>query len=459
MSRTILALALASSVSALLPAKLPGRVRSAPLASSTLLSMRSRPFMLESAPTNAETGAPLPTISGVDGLLFQALATVCGTLMSDELDAIFKPVPEDAEPDDKLDQPYQLKKRGGWTVDGESAMDVFKSKLASYGTVIDGITDWHGEYEAAVPPFAALIVQPPKKDGKDPKPILILAWRGSHTVLDWVNDFAGSPTLSTRWSSETKDIRAHGAYVNLVENTFSLHEDAIVDLIEKYEVERAFITGHSLAGGMANVAHLIVRGQLKKEHSPWAKLDGKVTWLACTFAAPQTIVRKYEENNIPPPSLINDLDGSSFNIVYGCDIVPRPGMLGYVGNFMEIVVPNIVDEDVLGNIPYLGGLLKYVPLGKMGVGAVKLMKKDGSAYVLSQLTHVGKVAYQRSEDKEYMYLAPEAKIREVLDVKDKTAFLELWEPDSSIPGRVPKDYMQSLADAHGHKRRFEFGAK
>ena len=76
-----------------------------------------------------------------------------------------------------------------------------------------------------------------------------------------------------------------------MENTFSLHEDAIVDLIEKYEVERAFITGHSLAGGMANVAHLIVRGQLKKEHSPWAKLDGKVTWLACTFAAPQTIVR------------------------------------------------------------------------------------------------------------------------------------------------------------------------
>ena len=166
MSRTILALALASSVSALLPAKVPERVRSAPLASSTLLSMRSRPFMLESAPRSAETDVELPTISGVDGLLFQALATVCGRLMSDELDAVFKPVPENAEPDDKLDQPYQLKKRGGWTVDGDSAMDVFKSKLASYGTVIDGITDWHGECEAVVPPFAALVVQPPKKDGK-----------------------------------------------------------------------------------------------------------------------------------------------------------------------------------------------------------------------------------------------------------------------------------------------------
>ena len=73
----------------------------------------------------------------------------------------------------------------------------------------------------------------------------------------------------------------------------SLHEDAIVGLIEKHKVERAFFTGHSLGGGMANVAHLIVRGQLKKAGSPWAKLDGKVTWLACTFAALQTVVRLY----------------------------------------------------------------------------------------------------------------------------------------------------------------------
>ena len=99
---------------------------------------------------------------------------------------------------------------------------------------------------------------------------------------------------ATRWSNETEHIHAHGAYVNLIENTFSRHEDAIVDLIEKYNVKRSFITGHSLGGGLANVAHLLVRGQLKKAGSPWAKLDGKVDWLCLSFAAPQTIVRLYE---------------------------------------------------------------------------------------------------------------------------------------------------------------------
>ena len=213
-------------------------------------------------------------------------------------------------------------------------------------------------------------------------------------------------------------------------------------------MERAFFIGHSLGGGIANVAHLVVRGQLKKAGSPWAKLDGKVTWLACTFAAPQTIVRLYEEKNIPPPPLINDLDESSFNIVYGCDPVPRPGMLAFLGNFLEIVVPKIVDEDVLGDIPHLGCLLKYVPLTKEGVGVVKKLKKDGAAHVVNQLTHLGTIAYQRTEDEEYMYLKTEPKIREVLDVKDKTAFLKLWGEE--------KDYKQSLLDAHGHKKMFEF---
>ena len=47
-----------------------------------------------------------------------------------------------------------------------------------------------------------------------------------------------------------------------------------------------------------------------------------------------------------------------------------------------------------------------------------------------------------------MYLKTEPKIREVLDVKDKTAFLKLWGEE--------KDYKQSLLDAHGHKKMFEF---
>jgi hypothetical protein len=293
----------------------------------------------------------------------------------------------------------------------------------------------------------------------------------------WVHCNAGGSNLrlstptarpllaATRWSSETNDILAHGAYTNLVENTFSLHEDAIVDLIEKHKVERAFLTGHSLGGGLANVAHLVVRGQLKKAGSPWAKLNGKVAWLSCTFAAPETIVRLYDKKDIPPPPLIVDLDESSSNIVYGCDPVPRPGMLAYIGNFLEIVVRKI-REDIEGIVkkhPKLG-FLKLLQLlvlpNLLEDGAVKNLKETGIAGIVNNLTHVGTVVYQKSEygsgeDKKYMYLTPEAKIRSVLDVKDKKEFRELW--GIKAFGKTTQPLVHTLLEAHLHVYKFKFG--
>ena len=238
----------------------------------------------------------------------------------------------------------------------------------------------------------------------------------------------------------------------------SLHEDAIVVLVEKHKVERAFFTGHSLGGGVANVAHLVVRAQLKKAGSPWHKLDGEVDCLGCTFASPPTIVRLYEEKNMPPPPLIVDLDDSSYNLVYGCDIVPRPGMLAYVGNLLEIVVPQITDED-LPKLPFFKNWVRLVKLETVAGGAVKKLKTTGTAYVANSLTHVGTVVYQKSEhpgifnekDKKYMYLKTEAKIREVLDVKDKGDFVKLW--------GNPKTYFKSFLHAHLHLAKFVPGAK
>ena len=217
MSLTILSIVLAGSVSALLPAKVPGRVRgvySAPLASSALLSMRSRPPYMSTdpdalaqiaaagyssgfrdgmkaaamaavvgdaqaeeqpfCPESIPTKLALPStpesrckdaakhIKGVDGPLLQTLATVCCTI--ENLPELYLPgkipwavyEPEDDGPvDDQLDQPYKV------TIGGAGALDVFNSELASYGTVIDGsITDYHGDFEVTVPPFAALVVQP-----------------------------------------------------------------------------------------------------------------------------------------------------------------------------------------------------------------------------------------------------------------------------------------------------------
>ena len=288
-----------------------------------------------------------------------------------------------------------------------------------------------------------------------------------------------STGAATRWSSETKDIYAHGAYTNLVENTFSLHEDAIVDLVEKHKVERAFITGHSLGGGIANVAHLVVRAQLKKVGSPWHELVGKVTtWRACTFASLQTIVRKYETENKPEPPLMAELDESSYNVVYGCDLVSRaPGMLNFIGDCMEVVAPKIAEElvkgDPKGPFGKLEGEAKWLalktfldkvhPLGiksvdGAAVDAVKFAKNNGVTEVIGQFTHVGTVVYLAAKGieppkhpVEYMHLKGEADIQKVLNVEGND-FLNLWGD--------PTKYMESAQKAHNEAfHRLIFGAK
>ena len=114
----------------------------------------------------------VPTMDGVDKPLVQTLATVCSKLYDEVLHAAWKP--KDVN---KWAQPYELSKEVG--IFNKDTTQVIKglgpvieglgpgygtpygtASLAQYGTVIDGITDFHGEDQAAIPPFAALIVQP-----------------------------------------------------------------------------------------------------------------------------------------------------------------------------------------------------------------------------------------------------------------------------------------------------------
>jgi len=464
-----------------------------------------------------------PTIDGVvkicDGVekpILQTLATVCAKLYDEALFAAWTPMtptdgsdPVNGFQANELDQPYELSKPGGQYSpkggtyytgkDGKAAytngtgdvvegVEIFNEdttkviegkpygtqSLASYGKVVAGFTDFYGMDQAAIPPFAALVVQP---NDEQEAPILILAWRGSTTVLDWVNDVAFSPTLSSRWSGETDKVRAHGAYTNLVEDTFSRHEVAIVALFEQFpKVKCAYITGHSLGGGIANVAHLVVRGQLALAKagpsgssllgpaSPWHEhvLD-KVTWLACTFASPQTLVRKYKPDDIPP--LVAELDASSYNLVYECDIFPRIlGMLKFLGDFVETLAPEIADSKLNESVDKLGFVARHAvqiglnfikpekELENKGKEAVKFFKNKGLSEVVAQFTHTGTVVYLAPEAENYVYLLGKTDIHKVLDVdgKDFTAL---------FPGD-PKDYVTLLAAAHGHSYdKFVYGAK
>ena len=148
-----------------------------------------------------------PTIKGVDKPVLQALATVCAKLYDDALFAAWTPT--DGKPiDDQLAQAYELSKPGGQyklggkydtgkdgkpaytngTGDVVEGVEIFNNStldgtygtasLASYGKVVGGFTDFHGKDQAAIPPFAALIVQPNDEGGE--KQVRALSYPPSH---------------------------------------------------------------------------------------------------------------------------------------------------------------------------------------------------------------------------------------------------------------------------------------
>ena len=279
---------------------------------------------------------------------------------------------------------------------------------------------------------------------------------------------------AARWSGGTEpDItRAHGMYANFVENTFCQYENQIVDLITKHSVKRVFFTGHSLGGGLANVAHLAVRGQLALGQadllgsgSPWTNpklAEDQVEWLACTFAAPATMVRPPAGT---PQALIKVLDGSSYNIVYGCDAVPRGlGMLTYLDGLLKTVLPEVpkalktlkalkglkTENEVLNVLPLFGILLNTI--GKNddddddGVTElVKTLKNSGVTTVMRQFTHTGTVVYKKGRLFSYKYL------------KGNDIDGTLDQPWTWLD--VPLADLEDLNSAHAYYEKFEFGAK
>ena len=153
--------------------------------------------------------------------------------------------------------------------------------------------------------------------------------------------------------------------------------------------------------------------------------------------------------------LIKDLDDSSYNIVYGCDAVPRcPGMLTYLGDLLKnVVLPGIglkTEDEVLNTLPLFGILLNTI--GKNdddddddGTKLVKTLKNSGLTTVMSQFTHTGTVVYKKGRLFSYKYL------------KGNDIDGTLDQPWTWLD--VPLADLEDLNSAHAYYEKFEFGAK
>lgn len=171
-------------------------------------------------------------------------------------------------------------------------------------------------------------------------------------------------------------------------------------------------------------------------------------------------MRLYEAENKPPLPLVADLDASSYNVVYGCDAVPRlPGMLKYMGDLVEKVAPKLImsnleerADEYVGSLSWIvrlaanaavdrardaiENLLKTVP-----GAAVRFLKDKGIAEVVRHYTHQGTVVYLAPGALEYVQLKG-AEIKKTLDVNGE-AFDKLLGNESDWASSLGADHSKS----------------
>jgi len=108
--------------------------------------------------------------------------------------------------------------------------------------------------------------------------------------MDRISDFAFSPQANPSWTHIAKSVRVHGAYSAIVQNDMALHGREIIREIKARGVTELIFTGHSLRGGLAQTAHLIIEGELQREGSEWNAVKDAIHIRALNFEGPMTSV-------------------------------------------------------------------------------------------------------------------------------------------------------------------------
>jgi Lipase (class 3) len=245
--------------------------------------------------------------------------------------------------------------------------------------------DSHGARKDVIPPFCVAV------SGS----CMILAWRGSSTIMDWVSDVGYAPVTSSRWRQVSSNVLAHSAYTSFVESDLASHEGFIIQEIRSRKIDTVLLTGHSLAGGMAQVAHLAIEGQLHTQGSLWHPLQESLTVRSVAIAAPMTtLVSASSDSPIDDKTLalLTRIATHSCNLVYGPDVVPHGAAdITYIND-----VADVLSSEAIASLPY-NWAMRMFGLDHKAKEAVEDFLDRGSvralAKVLVQYQHLGTVVY------------------------------------------------------------------
>jgi len=259
---------------------------------------------------------------------------------------------------------------------------------------------------------------------------MIIGWRGSHTIMDWVRDFGFFVGSSFRWSKVAKVVKVQGAYMSMVESFMVTNEEIIFKTIKERNITDLILTGHSLAGGVAQVGHLWIEGSMNQQfhsnsYASWEELNGTVTVRTIAFEAPMTTVYTPLQLGSADYAELSDGDKENADVnalgveflkrcganmcttCYGMDVVPR--MYGQVEWGLD-VIDNLISANE--NHPDANFLQKYAWkiaeyylnkfIQKKEATATHMLESMVAPYVqcARSYQHIGKIIWYKDADTE-----------------------------------------------------------
>jgi hypothetical protein len=317
---------------------------------------------------------PSSKMTGVEETLTEVCATICQQIYHDQLES------------DGVTSTKTMNKGDFKLTDATHTADVIE--FTNHGELL----------KLAVPPF--VIVHYKGKDDAEGD-ALILGWRGSTTLLDWTADFASSPVASPRWIAAAPQIRCHAAYTALIESDLTLYEAAIFKAIsDSYKpgkdskgkentrrIKQVILTGHSLGGGLAQVAHMMIQGQLSQPGSAWSEFAAQITCRTVAFAGPM-VVLNLDPTDSTTTDFMKTVSKNACNIVFGCDAVPHgPGDVEFLNAAVKLVYHQLPH----GIARWGGGI------NKMILGKKDDFVHSGILPTFMAYHHPGKVIYHQGE--------------------------------------------------------------